>query len=70
MILGEHHMNSLLINARLPQLRCVVAGGRLVYGTKISGQCGIDNYQNVMPRVGVIYLWARFKLLAKSRGKS
>lgn len=64
-------MNSLLVNAGIPQLRVkALAGGRFVYGTTIPGQTGVNNYQKVLPRVGVIYLWARFNLLAKSRGKS
>ena len=38
-------MNSLLINAGIPQLRCVFAGGRFVYVEKISLSMEGGNYQ-------------------------
>lgn len=45
-------MNSLLINAGIPQLRCVVlAGGRFVYEEKLPCASPADNYQKTYEQV-------------------
>ena len=43
-VIGRIHMNSLLINAGLPQLRCTVAGGHYVYEKKVTHPDSADNY--------------------------
>lgn len=68
-------MNSLLVKAGIPQLRVSgVAGGsspcRFVYGKTITTARDSGNYQTTLPRVGIIYLWARFNVLAGKRGNA
>jgi len=63
MILGEHHMNSLLINAGIPQLRCVFAGGRFVYEEKLPSAVAADNYQPEWVQVDVENYWKNFNAI-------
>lgn len=56
-------MNSLLINAGIPQLRCVVAGGRFVYEEKLPCASTADNYQPEWKQVDVENYWKNFNAI-------
>lgn len=62
-------MNSLLVNAGIPQLRVkALAGGRFVYEQKITPCAAAANYQCPMSRVDVEKHWTAFNALAGVRG--
>ncbi|MBK0003146.1 hypothetical protein [Erwinia sp. S38] len=56
-------MNSLLINAGIPQLRCVFAGGRFVYEEKLPCASPADNYQAEWKQVDVESHWKNFNAI-------
>lgn len=63
-------MNSLLINAGIPQLRCVFAGGRFVYVEKISLSIKGGNYQQpgaVVDELKVAEIFRQVNALAEVR---
>ncbi|MBK0032721.1 hypothetical protein IBT47_10555 [Erwinia sp. S43] len=63
-------MNSLLINAGIPQLRCVFAGGRFVYVEKVSVSTPAGNYQQpgaVVDELKVAEIFRQVNALAEVR---
>lgn len=63
-------MNSLLINAGIPQLRCVFAGGRFVYVEKVSVSSTAGNYQHavaVVDELKVAEIFRQVNALAEVR---
>ena len=63
-------MNSLLINAGIPQLRCVFAGGRFVYVEKVTSSMPADNYQQpgaVVDELKVAEIFRQVNALAEVR---
>jgi len=62
-------MNSLLINAGIPQLRCVFAGGHYVYEQKIPESASSSNYPSCWVPVDVQPYWKQFNTISR-QGKS
>ena len=61
-------MNSLLVNAGIPQMRCVFAGGRYVYEQKITATEFNNNYQTEWVSVDVAKYWEKFNEMKALRG--